>query len=69
MLMTSQLIPKPFNDERIPLLAQLRIHVDVELQLHSSSDLGGCFGVSLSRRMIISVADCRYRLFVSGFTK
>ena len=36
-----------FNDEQTPLLAQLRIHVDVELQLHSPSDLGGCPGVRL----------------------
>ena len=36
---------RPWNDELTPLLAQFWIHVDVELQLHSPSDLGGCFGV------------------------
>ena len=45
MLKISRPILKPRNDELTPLLAQLWIHVDVELQLHSLSDLGGCFGV------------------------
>ena len=45
MTITSQPIANPLNNERTPVLAQLRIHVDVELQLHSPSDLGGCFGV------------------------
>ena len=47
----SQPILKLWYDELMLLLAQFRIHVDVELQLHSPSDLGGCFGVRFISRV------------------